>query len=363
MLTLPALRSVPSPNFSSRNGRKIDLVVIHDCEGNYQGSISWFANVKSQVSAHYVLRDDGAEVTQMVDPANKAWHVVAFNSRALGIEMAGFKDKGFGAPEWQAAADITAYLLHKYDILCGWSQKGEGPGFCSHYDLGVAGGGHVDPTTDPAVWSHFIDLVIDAYAQPVPSVWAPGGVYAAPQPPAGYKPTTDQRHDLVPGTIEWVQSRLNVLGFARPALSVDGMMGPMTRAAVTTFQRIRKLVPDGDPGPLTLAALGYKPAPVLSTAPKPATPIAAPLAAVLVPPSPIPGVLSAMFNFSTITQTILSLLPGIPDDVKQVEAEVAEFISAKDGPGKGEAALHFAQTTVNVLRQALGKPTITFPID
>jgi len=170
-LALPPLHFVSSPNFSSRGGRKIDLVVIHDCEGGYAGAISWFSQKASDVSAHIVLREDGLEAVQMVDFANKAWHACAFNSRSIGVEMAGLSSKGFAAGEWQAEANIVAYLLHKFGIPCQWAKGGIGPGFCSHFDLGKDGGGHCDPTTDSALWTHFVGQVSSAYRLAPPADW------------------------------------------------------------------------------------------------------------------------------------------------------------------------------------------------
>ena len=39
---LPALFWRPSPNFSTRGGARVDLIVLHDCEGGYEGSVRWF---------------------------------------------------------------------------------------------------------------------------------------------------------------------------------------------------------------------------------------------------------------------------------------------------------------------------------
>lgn len=165
MMSLPSPIWRPSPNFSQRNGARLDLVVVHDMEGGYAGSIGWFANPHSQVSAHYLLRKDGSEVTQMVAAADKAWHACAFNSRSLGLEMEGFAEQGYGEAEWTAAAELAAVLLHIHQIPVKWARGGVGPGFCSHYDLGLAGGGHTDPTTDTNVWAAFVDRVEAATAR------------------------------------------------------------------------------------------------------------------------------------------------------------------------------------------------------
>jgi len=252
-LTLPPLKHVASPNFSSRHGTPVDLIVCHDCEGSYAGSINWFANPASQVSAHVVLRDDGQEATQMVDFADKAWHVVSFNPRSIGIEMAGYAAKGFGAAEWQDAANIIAWLLHRFNLPCRWAQHGSGPGFCSHYDLGAAGGGHKDPTTDSAVWAAFVKLVQDAYALTPPTVWDSYSG-AVPLSPPTFVPTPTVRSDVGVGSVEWAQLRLNALG-AAPQLATDGILGPATKAALIIFQRVHKLDPDGVLGPLTTDAL------------------------------------------------------------------------------------------------------------
>lgn len=170
MIALPKLHWIASPNFSMRSA-PVDLVVVHDTEGGYQGAVSWFSQAKSQVSAHFVLREDGAEATQMVHLDKKAWHCKAFNSRSIGIEMAGFASKGFGDSEWQSAANIVAWLLKQYKLPVQWSPHGSGGGFCSHFDLGIAGGGHKDPTTDAAKWQAFVARVKAVPQDQLPPTW------------------------------------------------------------------------------------------------------------------------------------------------------------------------------------------------
>jgi hypothetical protein len=156
---LPPLQWRKSPNYSSRNGVKVDLIVVHDTEGGYEGAVSWFANTHSQVSAHIVLKEDATEATQMVAYAEKAWHCMNYNARSIGLEMAGFAKKGYGVNEWAVAARIVAFLLHKHKLPARWATDGLGKGFCRHFDLGVLGGGHYDPTTDNVVWERFVRQV------------------------------------------------------------------------------------------------------------------------------------------------------------------------------------------------------------
>lgn len=262
MLTLPPLRQVPSPNQSARASGVIDLIVVHDCEGSYAGSINWFFNPASQVSAHLVLKEDGSEATQCVPFARKAWACCDFNSRSISVEMAGMAKVGYGENEWLAAAAIVAWLLHKYDIPCRWAEHGEGAGFCSHYDLGAAGGGHSDPTTDASVWAAFVARVERAYAEMAPGAWAwhgdppPSSIVSPPDPPAGFAPTLNPRGDSVTftrGSVSWIQTHLN---FSGARLAVDGAMGPETIRAIKQFQFAHKLTVDGIAGPATIAALG-----------------------------------------------------------------------------------------------------------
>lgn len=255
-LLLPQLRQVPSPNYSSRGGAKVTLLVAHDCEGSYAGSLNWFSQPKSKVSAHLVLSENGLEATQMVSFANKAWHACDFNPMSIGIEMAGFAAKGFAAPEWQAAANIFAFLLHRYGLPPHWVQNGEGQGFCSHYNLGQAGGGHKDPTTDSGVWDAFCARVEAAYALGPPDAWGAGTPATVPSAPAGFTPSTTVRHDAPIGSLEWVQLHLNAAG-AKPVLNVDGLVGPATERAVIAYQRAHGLTITGDPqGAQLMANLG-----------------------------------------------------------------------------------------------------------
>jgi hypothetical protein len=264
-LYLPPLLQVPSPNVSSRGGSRIDLVVAHDCEGSYRGSISWFAQLRSEVSAHIVLRDDGGEATQMVPFAKKAWHACSVNPRSIGVEIAGYEKAGFSASEINADANIIAWLLHSYAIPCRWAEHGQGAGFCSHWDTGALGGGHTDITTDPAVWQAFAARVREAYAAfaagPLPA-WglhgaaAPSATTPPPDPPAGWAPSGAARRDedapLAPGarspypagSIADIQWRLNTAG-ATPQVRVDGLCGDETRQAIAKFQRARGLLADG----------------------------------------------------------------------------------------------------------------------
>jgi hypothetical protein len=274
---LPALKQVPSPNCSSRGGARVRLVVVHDTEGAYAGAVSWFTQVRSQVSAHLVMREDGGEVTQMVPLGEKAWHACNANPYSIGIEGAGVGAHGFADAWWAGMAIIVAWLLRRYGLPCRWAADGVGEGFCSHHDLGPVGGGHEDPcAVGSSEWTRFIGLVEAAYAAfgdaPLPD-WALHGLPApsiVTLPPAaaagetshagapGVEPDNAARYAFVTqfptASVADIQRRLNQAG-ASPALAVDGLGGAMTRAAIMDFQRLHGLAVDGEVGPLTWAAL------------------------------------------------------------------------------------------------------------
>jgi len=161
---LPPLKWVSSPNFNSRHGTCVDQVIIHRCEGTYQGSIAYFETTTSQVSAHFLVAEDGSEVTQMVHLSDRAWHACAANSRSVGIEMAGYEAKGYDHNLLPTSAALAAYLCHYLQIPVRHARGGVGPGIESHWGLGVAGGHHFDPEPK-AEWidSVFMPLVQAAY--------------------------------------------------------------------------------------------------------------------------------------------------------------------------------------------------------
>lgn len=164
-MPIPKLKWQASPNFGLRSRVPLDQIIIHDTEGGYAGAIATFLNNHSKVSAHFVVKEDGYEITQMVKVIDDAWHAVIFNSRSIGVELAGFMAKGLGAAEWDEAAWFTALLCRRYGIKPVWAQGGKSSGIARHADLGAAGGGHVDPTADiNGVWLPFIANVGKIYA-------------------------------------------------------------------------------------------------------------------------------------------------------------------------------------------------------
>lgn len=118
-----------SPNFDDRapgDAGVPHMIIIHTCEGNYASCWGWLVNPASQVSAHYVVNEDGSEISQLVEEPKRAWHIAATydcalngnhdcwrngqqsNHFTIGIEHAGFASQTV----WSAAQiDASARLV------------------------------------------------------------------------------------------------------------------------------------------------------------------------------------------------------------------------------------------------------------
>ncbi|MEZ4362036.1 MAG: N-acetylmuramoyl-L-alanine amidase [Kofleriaceae bacterium] len=126
-----------SPNYNSRPaGTQISLVVIHTCEGGYAGCWSHLRSSTSGVSAHYVVKEDGSEITQLVTEANRAWHIAAAyrcslngnvdcaknglstNHFSVGIEHGGYaRQASFPAGQIEASAKLTCDITRDHRIV------------------------------------------------------------------------------------------------------------------------------------------------------------------------------------------------------------------------------------------------------
>lgn len=176
---LPDLKWEPTHNCSSRNGRKVRMVVVHRWgvkytsekgeAASYEGVINWFKQSKSQVSAHIVYPGSAVagEATQMVAWHQKAWAEAYFNPDAVEIESADAIWLGHDPAGFHQLARIVGFLLHKYHLppnALNPATVAVESGFCRHGDLGALGGGHtLCPTTDQHLWAAFAGLVRSEY--------------------------------------------------------------------------------------------------------------------------------------------------------------------------------------------------------
>ena len=160
----------PSPNYNSRpSGSTPQIVIIHTCEGAYAGCAGWLRSTESGVSAHYVVKEDGSQVAQLVREANRAWHIGASwdcsldsstlcgkngtssNNFTIGIEHAGFASQS-SWPAGQIAASAR--------LVCDITRRNGIPRDRHH----IVGHGQLQPynRTDPGPnwpWSDYIDRI------------------------------------------------------------------------------------------------------------------------------------------------------------------------------------------------------------
>lgn len=116
--TQPTIIWDPSPNYTSGRSVAIDSIVIHTTEGSYSGAVSWLKNPSANASAHYVIKEDGTEIKQLVADSNQAWHATYYNNRSIGIECAGYAGQ---ASTWTqgilpALYDLVAWLCYTHGV-------------------------------------------------------------------------------------------------------------------------------------------------------------------------------------------------------------------------------------------------------
>ncbi|NET60913.1 MAG: peptidoglycan DD-metalloendopeptidase family protein [Symploca sp. SIO2E6] len=115
----PSVKFDQSPNHSQgRAGQTIDTIVLHNTDGSFEGTISWFNNPASQVSAHYVISRQG-EIVQMVKDEDTAWHAGrrSDNRRSIGIEHEATKlRRGLTDAMEKASIALIRYLMQQYDV-------------------------------------------------------------------------------------------------------------------------------------------------------------------------------------------------------------------------------------------------------
>lgn len=122
-------------------------------------------------------------------------------------------------------------------------------------------------------------------------------------------------------SVQSVQQALADLGYDPGP--IDGAAGPLTAKAVTLFQSDRGMSATGKLDSATVDA-------ILAHTPKENS------------------------MFPTILQMIIGFLPGIPDDIALVEAEIKEIASTDTGQQKLQAALTFAKNIVGIIEKVLG---------
>ena len=113
----PAIKAfIQSPNYSSRNGDKINTIVLHyTTAGTAQSTINHFSNSTSKVSAHYLI-DKNGDIYQMVKDSDKAWHAVHVNGTSIGIEHVAKIGEKLTADQEKSSIHLIKWLMTEYKI-------------------------------------------------------------------------------------------------------------------------------------------------------------------------------------------------------------------------------------------------------
>ena len=80
---------IPSPNYSSRGGSGVRLVVVHTAEGarNFRDLGSFFSSSSVQASSHVGIDDERGSIGEYVSPSNKAWTQASYNPQCVSSEL------------------------------------------------------------------------------------------------------------------------------------------------------------------------------------------------------------------------------------------------------------------------------------
>lgn len=174
MVDLSSLPLIRARWFTAANGRKIDLVVIHDMEApetHEQAEIvaRMFSTTDRQASAHYCV-DDNSIVRCVLDK-DVAWHAPGANSNGIGIEHAGYAAQradqwadAYSEAELVLSASLTSALCRAYGIPATYIDvaglKAGRRGITTHNNVSLAfrKSDHTDPGPNFPM-AHYLDMV------------------------------------------------------------------------------------------------------------------------------------------------------------------------------------------------------------
>jgi N-acetyl-anhydromuramyl-L-alanine amidase AmpD/lysozyme family protein/endonuclease/exonuclease/phosphatase family metal-dependent hydrolase len=114
----PPARQETTDHKSSRNGTRIDTIVVHyTTSRNINGTISHFKSGTPRTSAHYIVGQDGALV-QMVPDDERAWHAgnSDMNARSIGIEHVARLGDEITAAQSSTSIALIRFLMQAHRI-------------------------------------------------------------------------------------------------------------------------------------------------------------------------------------------------------------------------------------------------------
>lgn len=218
MSILDNIQSAPSPNHNERVGGAADMLLLHYTGMETgEGALERLCDPAAQVSAHYLVFEDG-RIVSMVDEDRRAWHAgVAswggesdINSRSIGIEIVnpghelGYPD--FPDMQIEAVTVLAADIVGRRNIAAAR--------VLAHSD--VAPGRKADPG-EKFPWGRLAQAGVGHWVPPIEPLEGPV---------LGLGDRGDQISEL--------QFQLADFGYG---IAVDGCFGEVTANVVTAFQR------------------------------------------------------------------------------------------------------------------------------
>ena len=241
---------IPSPNYSSRGGSGVRLIVVHTAEGatTYQSLGSYFANPASEVSSHTGIDDTPGTVGEYVTAGNKSWCAANANPYSIQTELCAFA--AWSRAEWDAHPTMLdnckAWIEEeagRYGIPVRKISESEAAagqaGVVGHADLGFANNDHWDPGPN-FPWDR---VVSGAPSSPGGGGGPAAGGGAAPPFPGTLLRNTTHGH----GSATW-QGQMAARGWA---IGVDDIYGGESERVCRSFQSEKGLAVDGVVGPDT----------------------------------------------------------------------------------------------------------------
>ena len=122
---LPIQKKIIKYNYSNRNGRKIEYIVVHDTGNTGKGAdvnahFNFFNGADRQSSADYFVDDHS--IGQFVEDWNYSWHCGdgkgrygITNSNSIGIEICINSDGNY-VQAVKNTAELVRFLMNKYNI-------------------------------------------------------------------------------------------------------------------------------------------------------------------------------------------------------------------------------------------------------
>lgn len=253
-------KAIPSPNYSSRGGASVRLIVLHTAEGSktIESLGAFFADPSSEVSSHVGIDDKAGTIGEYVKRGNKAWTAANANPVAVQAELCGFAK--WSADEWHTRhaamldntarwiAEEAAYFGIPITALSPSQAQGSGRGVCQHADLGSWGGSHWDCGD-----GFPLGYVLDVARGEEPDEAPPPRSSKAPPLHVDY---FGQEHYSEHADVKTWQSKMSSRGWT---IDVDQIFGPQSERVCRQFQAEKALDVDGLVGPQTWEATWTEP--------------------------------------------------------------------------------------------------------